>query len=215
MTETSRVHIIDDDDAMRGSLEFLLGSAAFATKAFERADHFLNALYTSEVGPDCVITDVRMPGIDGIELLRRLRGNGHEVPVIVMTGHGDLLVAIEAMKNGAFDFLEKPFSDDQLFSSVEVAVNHRRGSDVRDREREDLAAAIERLTARERQVLDWLIDGIPNVAIADDLGIALQTVEIFRANVMTKLGASSLSDVIRKAYVARGRRTAPRDAPRR
>jgi two-component system, LuxR family, response regulator FixJ len=202
MSEQEMVHIIDDDDAIRDSLQFLLSTASLEVAAHESAADFLEGLAQS--GADCILTDVRMPGMSGIELLRHLKRQGNEVPIIVMTGHGDVALAVEAMKAGAFDFLEKPFSDDQVLNAVRAAIDDWRGAQDQDRRRRELKAAVEALSARERQVLDGLIEGHPNKTIAYDLGISPRTVEIYRANLMTKLGASSLSDVIRIAFIVRG-----------
>jgi two-component system response regulator FixJ len=193
------VHVIDDDEAVRDSLAFLLRSAKIQVRTHESAAMFLDT--PLELTSGCVITDVRMPGIDGIELLRRLRQQDLQVPVIVMTGHGDVPLAVEAMKIGAADFLEKPFDDDALLDAVRSALSRRVEGAQHDAER---AAIRERLTAlsnRERQVLEGLIDGYPNKTIAYDLGISPRTVEIYRANLMTKMGAKSLSELVRLALI--------------
>jgi two-component system response regulator FixJ len=194
------VHVIDDDDAMRESLAFLLKSAKVTVATYESASLFLDRL--NDVKGGCVITDVRMPGMSGIELLKHLRDLKNAIPVIVITGHGDVPLAVEAMKCGASDFLEKPFDDDLLLAAVRTALSDQAAV----REDNALKAAVvkrlEQLTARERQVLDGLIAGHPNKIIAYDLGISPRTIEIYRANVMTKMQASSLSELVRMALTA-------------
>ncbi len=202
MSDLGVVHIIDDDEAMRASLEFLLGTASLEVSSHDSAETFLEHLSATQV--DCVLTDVRMPGMNGIELLRQLRAKGHQVPVVVMTGHGDVALAVEAMKLGAFDFIEKPFDDEEMITTVNSAIEHWRGVQDRGIRRNELAAALEKLTLREHEVFDGLVEGRPNKTIAYDLGISPRTVEIYRANLMTKLGATSLSDVIRIAFIVRG-----------
>ncbi|MBB5751292.1 response regulator FixJ [Prosthecomicrobium pneumaticum] len=200
MKADSRVHVIDDDDASRESLVFLLGSAAIEAIGHASAETFLAAL--SEADPACVVTDVRMPGMSGIDLLRHLGEIGRPLPVIVMTGHGDVPMAVEALKAGALDFIEKPFEDEHMIGVVRGALEQ---ATARRRQAEDKAAMLARLdtlTTRERQVFDGLVAGNPNKTIAYDLGISPRTVEIYRANVMAKLEAASLSDVIRIAFLA-------------
>jgi two-component system response regulator FixJ len=194
------VHVIDDDAAVRDSLKFLLEAASLPVRTYESATSFMGAL--AQLGAGCVITDVRMPDMNGIELLRQLRTRAVRVPVIVITGHGDIPLAVEAMKIGAIDFFEKPFDDDSLLAAVRAALS--RGE--RDLQREADKAAIQdkiaSLSNRERQVLDGLLAGNPNKVIAFDLGISPRTVEIYRANVMTKMNASSLSELVRMALIA-------------
>jgi two-component system response regulator FixJ len=200
MASEGIVHVIDDDDAVRESLEFLLRSAKVSVRTYDSAVTFLECSLNPRSG--CIITDVRMPGIDGIELLRRLQERDVRVPVIIITGHGDVPLAVEAMRIGAMDFLEKPFDDEVLLSSVRSALSrHEKGA----QEGAERAAIQERLAAlsnRERQVLEGLIAGYPNKTIAYDLGISPRTVEIYRANVMTKREAKSLSELVRLALVA-------------
>lgn len=199
MPSESVVHVVDDDEAMRHSLAFLLGSAKVAVRTFDSAVAFLDAL--GEVRPGCVITDVRMPDISGIELLRRLRQLGVALPVIVITGHGDVPLAVEAMKLGAVEFLEKPFDDDVLLAAVRSALNRRERDARREAEHAEIKERLGGLSTRERQVLGGLVAGQPNKIIAFDLGISPRTVEIYRANVMTKMNASSLSDLVRMALL--------------
>jgi two-component system response regulator FixJ len=200
MSADAIVHVIDDDEAVRQSLEFLLRASGITARTYESASAFLNALPATEAG--CVITDVRMPGISGIELLKRLGEMQVGLPVIVMTGHGDVPLAVEAMKNGAVDFLEKPYEDDLLLGSVRSALDRAQQNAARDARRADVEARLTTLTNREREVLDGLIAGKPNKIIAFDLAISPRTVEIYRANVMTKMAAASLSDLVRMALVS-------------
>ena len=200
MTADADAHVIDDDEAVRESIDFLLRSAKLTVKTYEFASAFLAVAPTINSG--CVITDVRMPGISGIDLLRRLKEMQIELPVIVITGHGDVPLAVEAMKFGAVDFLEKPFEDDVLLASVRTALNRSEASAQLETERAEIRARIALLTNREREVLDGLVAGHPNKIIAFDLSISPRTVEIYRANVMTKMKAGSLSELVRMALVA-------------
>jgi len=200
MAADAIVHVIDDDEAVRQSLEFLLRASGVAAKTYESASAFLNALPTVEAG--CIITDVRMPGISGMELLKRLGEMQVKLPVIVITGHGDVPLAVEAMKIGAVDFLEKPFEDEHLLGSVRSALDRLQQNAARDAKRAEVEARLAALTNREREVLDGLVAGKPNKVIAFDLAISPRTVEIYRANVMTKMGAASLSELVRMALVS-------------
>ena len=195
MASSDIVHVIDDDADVRQSLAFLLTTTGFTVRVHESADAFLKVL--AEVQEGCIVTDVRMPGIDGIELQRRLTAANVRLPVIVMTGHGDIGLAVEAMKAGAVDFIEKPFDDEVLIGAIKAALVRRAG----DRERNARAAAVRErvklLSERERQVMDGLVAGKPNKIIAYDLGISARTVEIYRANVMAKMQADSLSVLVR------------------
>ena len=193
------VHIIDDDDALRDSLSFLLSTAGIKTKSYETATGYANDPERGACG--CILTDVRMPGMSGIDLLRKLKSDGITVPVIVMTGHGDVPLAVEAMKLGALDFVEKPFDDDALIASVRSALGEAKRHSVHEEERKQINVRLTQLTARERQVLDGLVAGQPNKVIAYELGISPRTVEIYRANVMTKMQANSLSELVRMALV--------------
>jgi two-component system response regulator FixJ len=195
ISETRLVHVIDDDDAVRDSLSFLLRSADFDVVAYQSAMQFLESLTRETDG--CVITDVRMPDISGLELLKRMRALSCVIPVIVMTGHGDIQLAVEAMKAGAADFLEKPFDDDRILSAVRSALETRRMEGERVAMRHEIEQRLESLSQRERQVLDGLVAGSPNKAIAHELGISPRTVEVYRANVMTKMQAGSLSELVR------------------
>jgi len=194
------VHIIDDDKALRESLAFLLRSAQLEVRSFDSAKTFLDELPNASVG--CVITDIRMPDMSGIDLLRRLKELKVGVPVIVITGHGDVALAVEAMKIGAADFFEKPFNDDQLVASVRAALQQQQDQTKRGAERAEIEHRISTLSAREKDVLAGLIDGRANKQIAFDLGISPRTVEIYRANLMNKMQAESLSDLVRMALIS-------------
>jgi two-component system response regulator FixJ len=200
MPSKELVHVIDDDDAVRQSLEFLLRSARIDVQTYDSAVAFLKALPGLPFG--CIITDVRMPELSGIDLLRRLRELQVAMPVIVITGHGDVPLAVEAMKVGAVDFLEKPFDDEVLLLAVRSALGNFEKESQRDAERTEIQDRLAGLSNREREVLEGLIAGQPNKTIAYDLGISPRTVEIYRANVMTKMKASSLSELVRMALVA-------------
>jgi two-component system response regulator FixJ len=192
----SVVHIIDDDSALRDSLEFLLGSAGFSVHLFDSALRFLEAL---PVGGGCIVADVRMPGMDGIELLSRLTTAGCQLPVIIMTGHGDIPLAVKAMKLGAIDFLEKPFEDEVLIAAVKMALAVSAELTPPPGMPDELANKLASLSERERQVLQGLVAGQTNKEIARDFELSPRTVEVYRAKLMTKLQASSISELIRFA----------------
>ena len=200
MAHRGKVYVLDDDAAMRDSLEFLLGAANFDVTLFESAQHFLDALPGIDFG--CVVSDVRMPGIDGIELLKRLKAGRSTFPVLIMTGHGDVPLAVEAMKLGAVDFLEKPFEDDRLIGMIEIALQRAESGARNEAATLDIAARIESLSPRERQVMEGLVAGLSNKMIAREYDISPRTIEVYRANVMTKMQASSLSELVRLAIRA-------------
>lgn len=194
------VHVVDDDDAMRESLEFLLGSAGFSVRLYDSAKPLLDAL--DSIASGCILTDVRMPETDGFELLRRVRESSRPVPVIVMTGHGDVPLAVEAMKLGAHDFVEKPFDDEALVALLRSAFKKTAASEPADPGLAEFKTRLSTLSPRERQVLDGLIAGDANKVIAIDLDISPRTVEIYRAKLMSKMRASSLSELVRFAVRA-------------
>ena len=200
MADEAVVHVIDDDPAVRDSLSFLLATAGLTVRTFETAGAFVAALTT--VAPGCIVTDVRMPGMSGIELMAALTRRGITLPVIVITGHGDVPLAVEAMKLGAFDFIEKPFDDDTIIASVNAALAKYATSGRDEGRRAEVVAKLATLSQRERQVLDGLVAGHPNKTIAYDLDISPRTVDVYRANVMNKMGASSLSALVRMTIVA-------------
>jgi two-component system response regulator FixJ len=197
------VHLIDDDDAVRHSLGFLLTSAGLAVRVYASAEAFLEARETIQTG--CIVTDIRMPGIGGLQLQRRLKALGFGMPVIVMTGHADVALAVEAMKAGAADFIEKPFDDEVMLSAIRSAFAHSEGIERRETEIERIQAKLRTLTPREHEVLEGLLAGHPNKTIAYNLGLSSRTVEVHRANVMTKMDASSLSGLVRMSLVAETR----------
>ena len=194
------VHIVDDDDAVRDSVSFLLGTAKIRSVAHESAVAFLKAFPKLDVA--CVVTDIRMPGLTGIDLLRQLRDKGVTIPVILITGHGDVPLAVEAMKLGATDFIEKPFDDERLLGAIRSALDRQIGEDAIQARATEVRSRIESLSERERQVLDGLFAGKANKAIAYELGISARTVEVYRANVMGKMRAGSLSDLVRMTLLA-------------
>lgn len=193
------VHVIDDDDDARESLAFLLSTADVPAQTYASAREFL-AIAGSAAG--VVVTDVRMPEMDGLELVRRLAALGVDLPVIVMTGHGDVPLAVEAMKAGVRDFIEKPYDDETMLGAIRGALTMRSESQAREGARAEFLRRIESLSPREREVLDGLVAGKANKVIAYDLDISPRTVEIYRAHVMTKTQAKSLSELVRMALVA-------------
>ena len=198
-SEKAKVCVIDDDDALRDSLTFLLRMAQIDVVGFASAAAFLDGL--SGTHASCVITDVRMPEMSGIDLLRRLKELKIDIPVIVITGHGDVPMAVEAMKVGASDFLEKPFDDEVLLASVRAALKRQDGENKRNSDRADIEIKLATLSNRERDVLGGLVAGRANKQIAYDLGISPRTVEIYRANLMNKMHAGSLSELVRMALM--------------
>jgi two-component system response regulator FixJ len=194
-----KAHIIDDDDAARDALGFLLSTEAIPFEGYASARAFLDVAAQAR---GCVVTDVRMPEIDGLQLVRRLTGLGLRLPVIVMTGHGDVPLAVEAMKAGVIDFFEKPFDDEQVLRAIRRGLEQSGAGDARESERTRVAARIATLSGREREVLDGLLAGHANKVIALDLDISPRTVEIYRAKVMTKMRANSLSELVRMAVRA-------------
>jgi len=195
-----KVYVIDDDEAMRDSLNFLLDSAGYEVTLFDSALKFLDALPGLEFG--CVVSDVRMPGLDGIELLKRIKAGHCTFPIVIMTGHGDVPLAVEAMKLGAVDFLEKPFEDDRLIGMIEMAIQQAEPAARSEALTQDIAARVASLSPRERQVMNGLIAGLSNKLIARDYDISPRTIEVYRANVMTKMQANSLSELVRLAMRA-------------
>jgi two-component system response regulator FixJ len=194
------VHVIDDDAAVRRSLERLLDAAGFQVVSYESPAAFLEA--ASGLSAGCVLLDIRMPGVDGLEVQARLNRLRVRLPVIVMTGHGDVPSAVRAMKAGAIDFLEKPFGDETLLKVIEGAFA-RASRLIGDREAERAAQRIATLSPREQEVLDALLAGRPNKVIAFDLRISVRTVEVHRARMMERLGTKQFADAIRLAVMAK------------
>ena len=200
MAEAPLVHVVDDDASVRDSLALLLESAGFSVRSYDSAAAFLQAASDRTAG--CVLTDVQMPELNGLELQRRMGELGIRLPVIVMTGHGDVPIAVEALKAGALDFLEKPFEEAHLLEAVASAIavslrEHDEAAAVAD-----IAARIATLTPREREVLERLVAGQPNKTIAYDLGSSPRTVEVHRARVMEKMAARSLAELVRMTIAA-------------
>ena len=193
------VHVIDDDDAVRASLAFLLESAGLACRTWESAIAFLEA-GDREAG-DCIVTDVRMPGMTGLQMVTELQARGTPTPVIVITGHGDVPMAVEALKRGVADFLEKPFDDEVLLAAIQEVILKATGQ-AEPRGGQVFSAMLASLSRRETEVLKGVVDGKANKVIARDLGISPRTVEVYRANVMTKTGARSLSELVRMSILA-------------
>ena len=194
------VHLVDDDEAIRRSVGFMLKTSGFNVRTYDSGIELLKFGPNLETG--CVLLDIRMPGMDGLEVQEALREKGVTLPVIIMTGHGDVTLAVQAMKAGAIDFIEKPFEKAVLLSAIDHAIDRLKHS-AANRERADQAAVrLQVLTPRERDVLEGLSKGLPNKTIAYDLGISPRTVEIHRANLMTKLEVKSLSEALRIAFAA-------------
>jgi two-component system response regulator FixJ len=191
------IHVVDDDAAIRESIEFLLSSAGMSCRTYDAAAALLARV--SSLEPGCIVTDVRMPGMNGLELVARLKERGVPHPVIVLTGHADVPLAVQAMKAGVVDFLEKPFDDDALLNAITSALARARGMQNDDAEKATLLQKLAQLTPRERDVFDAIVAGDSNKAAAQRLGISPRTVEIYRANVMAKMAAKSLSDLVRMA----------------
>lgn len=183
------VHVVDDDGAIRDALAWLLGTRGLATRTWPSAEAFLAG--HDPLQPGCLVLDIRMEGMSGIELFDALRAQGSSLPVVFLTGHGDVPLAVTALKKGAFDFVEKPFNDNQL---VDLVIEALRRDEARRGERAaeaSLAARLDRLTAREREVMGLVLKGLPNKAIADELGLATRTVEVHRARLFEKMGVRS------------------------
>jgi two-component system, LuxR family, response regulator FixJ len=198
--ETVVVHVVDDDPAIRDSLAFLLDTAGLASRTYDSASALLAR--ASVLEPGCIVTDVRMPGLGGLEMVRRLAEQGVRHPVIVMTGHADVPLAIEAVRAGVRDFIEKPFDDAALLLSIRAATAELVDAGALAGQGAETRARLATLSARERQVLDGLIAGHANKVIAFDLEISPRTVEVYRANVMTKMRAGSLSELVRMTILA-------------
>ncbi|HEX8842675.1 MAG TPA: response regulator FixJ [Sphingomicrobium sp.] len=201
--ELRLVHLVDDDEAIRRSVGFMLKTSGYHVRTYESGVELMKAGPNLESG--CILLDIRMPGMDGLEVQASLRDKGVTLPVIIMTGHGDVSLAVQAMKAGAVDFIEKPFEKAVLLSAIEHGVERLKKSAANLERSDEAVVKIQALTPREREVLDGLARGLPNKTIAYDLGISPRTVEIHRANVMSKLGVRSLSEALRIAFAAQER----------
>lgn len=200
MSDERLVHLVDDDEAIRRSAGFMLKTSGFRVQTYESGDHLLKS--AASLDPGCILLDIRMPGMDGLDVQQALKERGVGLPVVIMTGHGDVTLAVQAMKAGAVDFIEKPFEKAVLLGAIDQAFNRlNRSSEARERAGE-AEVRLNALTPREREVLDGLAQGLPNKTIAYDLGISPRTVEIHRANLMSKLGVRSLSEALRIAFAA-------------
>lgn len=200
MSEGKLVHIVDDEETIRRSVGFMLRTSGYRVETWNSGQAFLKDVRHIEVG--CILLDVRMPEIDGIEVQRLLAERGVTMPIVVMTGHGDVTIAIRAMKGGAVDFLEKPFEKAVLLAAIEDAFGQLANAADTLAKAADAETILGVLTARERDVLEGLAKGLPNKTIAYDLGISPRTVEVHRANLMTKLQVRSLSEALRIAFAA-------------
>ena len=195
-----RVYLVDDDEAVRDSLSLLLEAKGYDARGFASAVEFLAAAPSLPIG--CLVADIRMPEMDGLELQQRLIERNLEFPLVMITGHGDVPLAVRAMKAGAIDFIQKPFASEAILSSLGVACQRLTGSDPADPMKAAATSKLALLSPRERQVLEGLLAGLPNKSIAYDLAISPRTVEVHRARVMDKMGARSLSELVRLALAA-------------
>lgn len=194
------IHIVDDEEAIRRSAGFMLKTSGYAVSTYATGDAFLQAAKDADLG--CVLLDVRMPGMDGLEVQKLMAERGIAMPVVVLTGHGDITVAVRAMKGGAVDFIEKPFEKAALLGAITAAFERLDDVEARAARAGDAAVAIAALTSREQDVLRGMAQGLPNKTIAFDLGISPRTVEVHRSNLMAKLQVRSLSEALRIAFSA-------------
>lgn len=202
MSREETVFVVDDDQAMRSSLQWLIESMGMRVETYDSAQAFLDAYYPGRAG--CLLLDVRMPGMSGLELQAYLAKREHRIPVIIITGHGDVVMAVKAMKNGAVDFIEKPFDDEALVVSIRNALQHDEKQRALRAQRADIAARMAELTPREHEVMTMVTDGRSNKEIATSLGVSAKTVEVHRARVMDKMRADSLAELVRMVMMAGG-----------
>ena len=202
MSREETVFVVDDDQAMRSSLQWLIESMGMRVETYDSAQAFLDAYYPGRAG--CLLLDVRMPGMSGLELQAYLARREYRIPVIIITGHGDVSMAVKAMKNGAVDFIEKPFDDEALIVSIRNALQHEEKQRALRAQRADIAARMAELTPREHQVMSMVTDGRSNKEIATTLGVSAKTVEVHRARVMDKMRADSLAELVRMVMIAGG-----------
>ncbi|MEY3201696.1 MAG: hypothetical protein RIR70_1246 [Pseudomonadota bacterium] len=198
-----RVYVVDDDEALRDSLVWLLEAEGHAVETFDSGEAFLEAAHDEMSG--CVVLDVRMPGMSGLELYERLSSRGFALPVIFITGHGDVPMAVSALKKGATDFIEKPFNDRDMLRLIDQCLTSERENRDKRRRSADIQRRVDHLTQREREVLDLIIHGKLNKQIADELGISIKTVEVHRARVMEKMAAGSLAELVQNVMAAEAR----------
>lgn len=191
------VYVVDDDEAVRDSLQWLLEGKDYRVRCYESAEAFLSRYDPREVA--CLIADVRMGGMNGMELQARLMERQSPLPIMFITGHGDVPMAVESMKNGAMDFIQKPFQEPQLLDLVERMLDRAREAFISSQQSASRAALLAKLTGRESQVLERIVAGRLNKQIADDLGISIKTVEAHRANIMEKLSANTVADLLKVA----------------
>lgn len=200
LTEHKLVHVIDDEDAIRRSLDFMLSTAGYKVNRWEDAATFLKK--ADMFKPACALIDVHMPGMGGLELQREMQKRGFNMPVIVLSGHGDISIAVKAVQAGAIDFLEKPADRQQILDAVQIAIDSLANCEEQRNRQQWAKAQIAHLTEREREVLDGLACGYPNKTVAFDLGISPRTVEVYRANAMIKLQVSNFADALRISFAA-------------
>lgn len=196
---TPQVYVVDDDLSVRDSLKWLLESVGIETRVFADAQSFLDAYQPAS--PGCLVLDVRMPGMSGLDLQRRLRERGAELPVIIVTGHADVPMAIRAMKEGAVDFIEKPYSDQLLLETIQAALEFNVEAQARRQQAAGIRASFDQLTAREKQIFERIVAGKSNKTIAADLSISIKTVEVHRSRVMSKMQAGSLSELVKQSLL--------------
>ena len=197
----ANIYVIDDDQVVRESLEWLVSSVQLPVTTFESAEKFLASFDSTK--PGCVIADVRMPMMSGLELQKQLHEKAPDIPVIIVTGHGELDMAVDAMKDGAFDFIQKPYKQQSMLETVQKAVRTSIEAFETHGQSSKQSELLSKLTKREREVLDQIVDGEPNKRIAGNLGISEKTVEFHRARIMEKLEARSLADLVKKSVLAR------------
>jgi RNA polymerase sigma factor (sigma-70 family) len=202
MNKQETVFVVDDDQAMRSSLQWLIESAGLRVETFHSAQAFLDSYYPGRAG--CLLLDVRMPGMSGLELQAYLDRREIRIPVIIITGHGDVSMAVKAMKGGAVDFIEKPFDDEQLLNSIRNALEYDEQKRTLRARRAEIAARLAELTPREHEVMAMVTDGKSNKEIAATLNVSAKTVEVHRARVMDKMRADSLAELVRMAMIASG-----------
>jgi len=201
-SEQRMIHLVDDDPAVRRSVGFMLKTSGYGVQSYESGTELLKNAGQLEEG--CILLDIRMPGMDGLEVQQALQEKGIGLPVIIMTGHGDVGLAVRAMKAGAVDFIEKPFEKEALIAAIDEGLRRLWRKEATNDRQKDAEVRLQALTPRERDVLDGLAQGLPNKTIAYDLGISPRTVEIHRANLMSKLEVRSLSEALRIAFSAHG-----------